>query len=445
VTSLSLVTNDVADITPVRALAGLKSLTVQGVRFLNGRQINGKLTNLTPLAGMNLTYLDIGGNQVSDLSPLAGMKLTHLSCHDTNIADLKPLVGMPLVHLAASGAAIADLSPLKDAVHLAELDIGMSRVKDLTPLKEVKKLKKLTAYFMEVSDLTPLKGLPLTELRVEGTAVSDLSPLQGMKLVSLRLHQTKVADLSPLKDMKLEELTLYGTTVIDLSPLKGMPLKEIRLDFKPLRDTDILRSIKTLEKINEKPAAEFWKGVESAAKPIPEAWFKQVAALPAEKQVEAVIAKLKERNPGMGGSVSHRFRGGVVIVFSFSSDVVRDIAPLRALPELEILKCRGTAPGKGSLVDLTPLEGMRKLTSLSCQNMPVSDLTPLAGMKLTNLNCDGTHVTDLSPLRGMPLKILSCDFKPERDTEILRSIKTLERINDKPAAEFWKEVDAKKP
>jgi hypothetical protein len=31
------------------------------------------------------------------------------------------------------------------------------------------------------------------------------------------------------------------------------------------------------------------------------------------------------------------------------------------------------------------------------------------------------------------------------DTEILRSIKTLEKINNKPAAEFWKEVDAKKP
>jgi len=44
----------------------------------------------------------------------------------------------------------------------------------------------------------------------------------------------------------------------------------------------------------------------------------------------------------------------------------------------------------------------------------------------------------------MPLKELGCDFKAERDVEILRSIKTLEKINDKPAKEFWKEVDAKK-
>ena len=41
----------------------------------------------------------------------------------------------------------------------------------------------------------------------------------------------------------------------------------------------------------------------------------------------------------------------------------------------------------------------------------------------------------------MPLEDLYLDFKPERDTDILRSIKTLKTINRKPVAEFWKEVD----
>jgi hypothetical protein len=43
----------------------------------------------------------------------------------------------------------------------------------------------------------------------------------------------------------------------------------------------------------------------------------------------------------------------------------------------------------------------------------------------------------------MPLKELSWDFQRERDPEILRSLTTLERINDKPAADFWKEVDGR--
>ena len=66
-------------------------------------------------------------------------------------------------------------------------------------------------------------------------------------------------------------------------------------------------------------------------------------------------------------------------------------------------------------------------------------------MQLTHLKYDGTQVTDLSPLRDMPLKKVWVTFKPQRDTQILRSLKTLETINDKPAAEFWKEVDAGLP
>ena len=57
---------------------------------------------------------------------------------------------------------------------------------------------------------------------------------------------------------------------------------------------------------------------------------------------------------------------------------------------------------------------------------------------------DHTQVSDLSVLQGLPLKELHWD-KPERDAKILRSIKTLEKINDKPAKEFWKEVDMNKP
>ena len=94
--------------------------------------------------------------------------------------------------------------------------------------------------------------------------------------------------------------------------------------------------------------------------------------------------------------------------------------------------------------DLSPLKDM-KLTHLNCGDTQVSDLSPLKDMKLTDLICHDTKVTDLSPLKGMPLKDLRCDFKPERDAEILRSIKTLETINGKPAKEFWQEVNAKKP
>jgi hypothetical protein len=93
--------------------------------------------------------------------------------------------------------------------------------------------------------------------------------------------------------------------------------------------------------------------------------------------------------------------------------------------------------------DLTPLRGMA-LESLSVNySRQVTDLSPLRGMPLQRLWCAGTAVSDLSPLKGMPLKEIVCDFERERDAEVLRSFTTLETINVKSAAEFWKEVDGK--
>lgn len=85
--------------------------------------------------------------------------------------------------------------------------------------------------------------------------------------------------------------------------------------------------------------------------------------------------------------------------------------------------------------------------------MKAPDRNPSAQVKatkqerLTTLCCAGSGVSDLSVLRKLPLKSLFCEFKAERDTDLLRSITTLETINFKPAAEFWKEVEqeGKKP
>jgi hypothetical protein len=55
------------------------------------------------------------------------------------------------------------------------------------------------------------------------------------------------------------------------------------------------------------------------------------------------------------------------------------------------------------------------------------------------LNLIGTRVSDLSPLEGMPLRRIALDFQAERHAGVLRSLKGLEQINGKPAAEFWRE------
>src|SRR5262249_32154675 len=110
------------------------------------------------------------------------------------------------------------------------------------------------------SDLTPLKGMALGHLDLTRTRVASLAPLHGMPLKLLNLNGLgEVSELSALKGMPLEDLSLLGTSVSDLSPLKAMPLKRLRIAYRD-EGGGLLRSLAGLEQINEKPAAEFWKG-----------------------------------------------------------------------------------------------------------------------------------------------------------------------------------------
>ena len=92
------------------------------------------------------------------------------------------------------------------------------------------------------------------------------------------------------------------------------------------------------------------------------------------------------------------------------------------------------------------MKDCKNLRVLHLEGTRVSD-AGLAYLKdcksLTDCWLSGTRVTDLSLLKAWPLEALTCDFNTTRDAKILRSIKTLVQINGKPAADFWREVDAR--
>lgn len=237
VTELNVGSDVVTDISPLRALLHLKKVTLYGGSHRN------ELTDLSPLRGMQLHELKVGWSQVTDLSPLRGMPLTLLECYGFGMSDLSPIRELALTSLTCPGTKVSDLSPIA-AMRLTFLDCSGT----------------------QVSDLSPLKRMHLRELRCQQTLVTDLSPLRGMPLTRLLIFQTGVSDLSPLKGMPLTHLQCGLTKVSNLSLLKEFPLKELVCDFVPERDAEILRSIKTLEKINNKPAADFWKEVEEQQK-----------------------------------------------------------------------------------------------------------------------------------------------------------------------------------
>lgn len=213
VVGLEFQTNAVTDIYPVQALPGLKILTCTG-----STENKGILADLGPLSGMQLKEFHCYFNPIANLAPLEGMKLNVLSCSYTLVSDLTPLAQMPL---------------------------GI-----------------LNLHSTRVSDLSPIRSCPITVLNIAETPASDLSPLRGMKLVALYCERSQVNDISALSRMPLTTLDISETAIADLSPIKNLTLEWLQCDFKRERDTTLLRSIKTLLIVNEKPVIEFWKDVD---------------------------------------------------------------------------------------------------------------------------------------------------------------------------------------
>ena len=216
-----------------------------------------------------------------------------------------------------------------------------------------------------------------------------------MPLRVLRCNfNTRVADLSPLQGMKLTTLICYQTRVSDLSPLQGLPLEKMAYDVRLYHSADetLLKSL-PLKTLNARPVAEFWKQL-AARRQAAEEFVESVAKLPAEKQVAAVRARLKELNPNFPNTLGAK---------------VAD----------------------------------EQVTTATLFN-PQHDLTPLMafkGLKKLTITGEDNRRLDLSPVNALPLEELTCpEPMARKNASVLAEIKTLKTINGQPAAAFWKSI-----
>jgi len=343
--SLYLECNALKDLSPLKGLP-LKSLGCQGVHA----------ADLSPLQGVPLTRFEWSYNNIGDLSQLRGLPLEEFSIIHSPVGDLSFLRGMPLRTIYVLGAHVGDLSPLQ-GMRLKSLTCIGNRVFDLSPLKGMP-LEMLNCGLTSISDLSPLEGMPLKELYFGATIVSDLTPLKGMPLINLGCAVTEVSDLSPLSGMPLTALDIRNTLVKDLSPLEGPTLSQINFTPENIsKGIDILREMKNLKSLGTAyqesiSKEDFWKKydagdyapkppVTTPGDPAFQQWVKEVAAMPAEQQAQAVARKLQELNSGFDGQFTHQIEHDEVTAFQFFAGSVKDISPMLALKSLKDLSCLG--------------------------------------------------------------------------------------------------------
>ncbi len=157
---VTVISDNVVDLMPLRALTGLKKISIPG-----SKSRSGILEDLRPLADFELEYLRCGWTRVKDLRPISKMPLKLLRCGGCRVEDLSPIANMPL----------------------EDLEIWANPIRDLGPLKTLQNLKRLQMSHILATDISAISGLPITELICEVLHVKDWSPLKTLPLEKLRI------------------------------------------------------------------------------------------------------------------------------------------------------------------------------------------------------------------------------------------------------------------
>jgi tRNA A-37 threonylcarbamoyl transferase component Bud32/Leucine-rich repeat (LRR) protein len=384
VVELSLCTDNLVDIGPLKKLRGLRKLSLKG-----SNAESGALTDLSGLRGLQLEDLDCSHNpRLTDLGPLRGMPLRRLAASHTGVADLTPIQDAPLQFLYVAQTRIVDVSCLQQAPletlaaqgGTLDLDtVGNLRVKTLSVdfdyWRDVVALRKLNG-LVSINGQTPsvfwrgvdekqgpflqwrdrVRKLPAREQWAEVVAelkrenpdfVSEgKTYFQGERLVKVELPSNAVTELAPLQALPdLRELVLEPAkdtkgALHNLWPLKGLPLKSLVLHHNPITD------------------------------------LRPLAKMPLED-------------------------------LNLSFTPVLDVSPLRHT----------------------------KLVRLRLWGAAVQSIEPLKGLALEELSLTQSGVKDYSLLREFPLRRVWIDH-PEEHVALLKRIPTLVEVNYKPKEQF---------
>lgn len=240
--NLSLMDNDITDVTVLAGLGGLDTLNLSGNRVTD-------ISPLSELTGLRTLYLD--GNPVKDFSPLYGLShLNTLSIKGTGIdkealAQLSAALPGCAIHSDAAKETANDITigGVSFKSDVEELDLSGLGIRDIGALADCRNLKWLKLENNAVTDLQALMNLPsLATLDLSGNQISDLRPLMGIStLRSLDVSDNQLMDTAAAGAISgLTSLDLSGNPLVDYSGLgKLKNLQSLKLRNTGVRDADL--------------------------------------------------------------------------------------------------------------------------------------------------------------------------------------------------------------
>lgn len=431
-TSLSLISSDITDASPLANLPDLAALEISAASGETyGANIYRSKLNLASLSKLptveELTLKSCGLTE-TDIPPIFALPgLTHLNLAGNDISSLAGIQNLSrldtLVISPDDFMLEVDVRPVSSAANLTHLALESCNLTDLKFLAKMTNLDCLSLNLNNIEDVEPLSHLTgLTYLDLSYNCITDVAPLRTLTNLTLALDDNSakdkkgntvyLVDISPLAPLaNLREFSFVGSPVFpDCSALVGWS-KLTKADFRGtwvgLSNLGTVRAFANLKTLrlgsigNRISAlkAENLQGIASLAQ-LEEldlslcprlsdlsalANLKNLTHLNAAGCRFTDLAPLRDLTQLVNLNLTNTY------IFNIANDWTADITALSNLANLQVLDL-STDGQFNTLGDLRPLGGLTQLRQLELGNVICGDLSPLEGLKeLRLLNLTGAH------------------------------------------------------
>lgn len=256
-TQLDLAGNEIVDLTPIKNCKKLEKLDLSSQYSTSQYK---ELSDISPLENLtNLKVLRLKSNDIEDVSILKNLiNLEELDLFGNrkikSIEGFEKLTKLKILLLNRT-RSIKDITPLKECKNLQQLSIQGNKVDNIDALKDHKNLEKLDISSNNIKDITAISSsVNLTELLANGNKIENILAIKDLvNLKILHISENKISDISSLEKLtNLTDLDLSNNPISSVDALKNLTkLTELKLvRANNVKDFSAISYLKNLEDLD---------------------------------------------------------------------------------------------------------------------------------------------------------------------------------------------------
>ena len=212
---------------------GLEKLTALTYLSVGGNQ----LTELDVSNNTALTYLNVTTNQLTSLNVSSNTALTYLSVSKNHLTELDVSNNIALIDLEAAGNQLTELDVSKNTA-LTYLYVSENNLTSLDFSKNVA-LKKLYVSENNLTSLDVSRNTTLTYLSVSKNHLTELDVSNNIALTYLSVNANQLTSLNVSNNTALTYLSVSKNQLTGLDVSKNTTLQELYVGLNQLIELDI--------------------------------------------------------------------------------------------------------------------------------------------------------------------------------------------------------------